>query len=142
MAQGITAADAVSRARAHLGVADSAPSRVVLVQRLDRADRYFLVALGEGTENVGLATVGANSGEIQTSARITGGKELNCLDAREAIRLAGFHDDAVAELVWQPCRISQSPFDPFWEVRSPDATAYVDQRGKVWTKLLPGGPGG
>ena len=45
---------------------------------------------------------------------------------------------SATRLVWKPCRVSYSPFYPFWEVGAPEGMRYVDLKGRVFMGLEEG----
>jgi hypothetical protein len=47
--------------------------------------------------------------------------------------IAAESDGALIELVWRPCKISYSPFYPFWRVSAKDEIYYVDRGGKIYS---------
>jgi hypothetical protein len=128
--------EAVSRAREAAGVEEGVPGRAFHVRRLDRmGDAYYLVVFGEEGAAVAVATVGAASGEVGSSAELHGtGPHLEVDEAR-ARELAGGGDDAATELVWRPSVVTKSALYPVWQVWLPDGLVYVSQSGEVTTEL-------
>jgi len=84
------------------------------------------------------ACIDAASGALMLSARYV----PTLLSAEAAKRCVGAGPDAVAELVWKPCAVSQSPFDAIWLISDHGQAQYVDQRGRPWASLEPKRPGG
>jgi hypothetical protein len=132
----------VERARLRLGLDSMIPAQAWRVQRIDHPDQaYYLIVFGDGHSDMGVAAVDLESGEVTISAVLEGTQPQLTVDADKALEKAGLRG-AQAELVWRPCRISLSPLQPFWQVRSEMQTLYVDQQGVVWKSLEPAGPGG
>jgi hypothetical protein len=135
--------EAITRARASLGLAAEVPGRAWRTERLDRpGEAYYLVIFGDEKAAVAVATVDTTNGEIRTSAHLPGVAPHLTVDAEQALQLAGRNALSQPVLVWQPCRASRSPFYPLWRVRTNVGIVYVDQQGVVWPELVPGGPGG
>ena len=135
--------EAIARARIDLSLDIMVAARAWRVRRLDRpADAYYLVVFGEDNAAVAVAAVGVARGEIRNSALLPGRGPHLVTDDSQAITRAGADDDVQVELVWQPCRASRSPLYPFWQIRTPAGTLYVDQHGSVWQELAAAGPGG
>jgi hypothetical protein len=134
--------EAIAQARAALKLDQTIPARAWHTRRLDRPARpYYLVIFG-AEQAVGVAAVDATSGEIQAMARLPGSTSHPMLTAGQAMAVVTGDQPAVAQLVWQPCYASRSLLYPLWEVRAAGERVYVDQQGKVWRELSPGGPGG
>lgn len=134
----------IARARVGMNLDASVPVRAWRVRRLDRpGDDYELVVFGEDYAAVGVAVVGATRGDVWTWAALPGhGPHLE-LDGHEAAVRAGCSEASQTELVWQPCRASQSPLYPLWEVRGAGGKpVYVNQSGVVWPELTNEGRGG
>jgi len=134
--------NAIEQARLRLGLGSMIPAQAWRVQRIDYPDKtYCLIVFGDGHSAKHVATVDGESGEVTMSAEIEGTEPQLSVDADQALKKAGLKKGQ-AELVWRPCRISLSPLQPFWQVRSETQTVYVDQQGVVWKSLEPAGPGG
>lgn len=128
------AAQAVAQARRLLGLPATAHGEAWHVRRLNAAGAYFLAHV-DGR----VACIDATSGALMASASSA---HAPVALTREAARaLAGVGPDATAELVWMPCAATLSMFDPLWAVARGAATAFVDQRGRLWPALAAAGPG-
>jgi hypothetical protein len=135
--------EAIAHAGAEIGLLVATPARVWRVRRLDRElAAYYLVVFGPDAAAIAVAAVDAGDGRIQTWARLPGQRPHVEIDALRATEIAGLGPSSQAELVWRPCRASQSPLYPLWEVRAVMETVYVDQQGVIWRLLDPAGPGG
>ncbi len=136
------ATTAVAIARKALGIPEEVSADVVRVRLLEGpAHAYFLVAFWP-PDNTTLACVGEDSAELQSSAQLARNVPVLSVTARGAGELAGLGPTARRELVWKPCRASQSMLYPIWEVKDGVRTVYVDQQSVVWNELeakLPGG---
>ncbi len=134
----VTADMSIQRARETLALNTDTPARAYYVSRLDRPGRgYYLVIF----DSRGAAVVDAQSGEINSYARLTGVAPQLPLDALRAAELAGAALIEPPILVWSPGRASLSMFCPFWQVRTSSGVVYIDQQGHRWTTLEPAGPG-
>ncbi|MGA9596762.1 MAG: hypothetical protein WBV06_11430 [Acidimicrobiia bacterium] len=136
------AAEAVSLARARIGIEESVRADVVRVQRLDKVGKhYYLVVFGPQGSRTGVATVDASSKEVAEWAVLPGGSEHLAINAETATSLARM-PGATTDLVWQSCRASRSPLYPLWRLRDAHNARYVNQQGEVWSDLDDGGRGG
>ena len=134
--------DLTARARIELGLNDSVPVRGWAVRRLDQPGKaYYLAVFGEEDQAVAAAVVDLRDGIVEITAELTGSTQLG-VDESCALELAGLGAGSTAELVWRPCRASYSPLYPIWEVRKGSDVTYVDQHGRIWSMLVPSGPGG
>jgi hypothetical protein len=111
-----------------------------LVERLDGGNPYFLVALGEPRGAGLVVAIDARTSAVISSARVERVERHRLPDRDEAIRRAGYPQDAAARRVWIPSRATRSPFYPLWELKAGAGCAYVDTDGGVWTE--PGVPRG
>lgn len=113
------------------------------MRRLDRPDEsYFLVVFGPDEGAVGIVAADAATGEMLVSAALSGTSPHNLLDARDAVAAAGVEGMVTYELVWRSCQATRSMLYPLWRIEGSGREVYVDQSGKVWTELAPGGHGG
>ncbi|MGH3104478.1 MAG: hypothetical protein ACRDN6_10345 [Gaiellaceae bacterium] len=140
---GLTPGRALERARAELGIEASVNGEAELVDRIDEDGvAYFLIVFGEPTSSIAVAAIDRAGGGLLSSARLPGAGPHRSVNAAEAIERAGLEGSSTARLVWKPSRQSRSPLYPLWEVRAAEGTVYVDEQGRVWPELEPGGPGG
>ena len=124
--------NAVARVRAAVDAPNGTADRAWPVRRLDRrGETYYLVVLGDADSSFAVGTVNPATGDVGSSARLSGGSPHLEVDAAQARALAGAGETAGAELVWRPSPMSKSPLYPFWEVELPDGPVYVDQAGSV-----------
>jgi len=132
----ITLQEAINIARKELGYDESTPGTAWLVRRLDKPSFfYFLVELGESNSVIAVATLDSETGKLGNYAILPGtGKHL-ILEKQSAIELAVGPEQAEAELVWMPSRVSKSPLYPFWRVVTSKGEKFVDQYGKITDKL-------
>jgi hypothetical protein len=131
---------AIATARSALGVESSLPAQALRVDRVGEvAEDYYLVMFGPSNGTTAIATVGVESGLLQSSAHLPGVRPHLMLSARQAedvIRQAHpGHDSWSVTAVWKPSSASKSPFYPLWRVASNGEVFYVDQDGKIWTNL-------
>jgi hypothetical protein len=139
----ITEAQAIQAVREHVAPDRDAGARAWRVDRLDRPGQaYYLVVIERGGAADAIAAVDAADGRVLTSARLPGAGLPVALDPGEAVRRAGLGGGAATRLVWAPSRASRSMLDPIWQVAAGGRAVYVDQRGGVWERLEPAGPGG
>lgn len=135
-------AEAVSLARARIGIEESVPVDAVRVERLDKVgEHYHLVIFGPQGSRTAVATVDASSMEVGEWAVLPGGTEHLAVDAETASSLARMAG-ATSDLVWQSCRASRSPLYPLWRLRDAHDTRFVSQQGEVWRDLEDYGRGG
>ena len=135
--------EATTRARAALNLLDTVPGHAWHVRRLDREDdAYYLVVFGELDAAIAVVAVGAERGEVRTSARLPGRLPHLTIDAAQARARTNMGSDAQAELVWMPSRASRSPLYPLWEIQSGGRVVYVDHQGVTWVDLSEVGQGG
>jgi hypothetical protein len=139
----ITEAQAIEAVRERVAPDRDAGARAARVDRLDRPGQaYYLVVIERGGAVDAVAAVDAADGAILVSARLPGGRSPLSLDRHQAARRAGLGPAAETRLVWAPSRASRSMLDPLWRVEAGGCAVYVDQRGRVWERLEPAGPGG
>lgn len=133
------------RARLALGLPRNVPARGWMVWRpASEYTSHYLVEFGEPHAVIAVAAVDAETGALQSSARLPGSGPHVVVSDRDALALAR-RPDGRARLVWSPSRQSASPLYPIWEVHPADEmgeAVYVDMSGHVWPRLEPGGPGG
>ena len=103
---------------------------------------YFLVLLGDPGAPIAAVAVDSTSGDVISSARLSGSLPHLSIAADEAVRRTGMPEGSATRLVWEPSRQTRSPLYPVWEVRNGSERAYVDQRGLTWRRLGPSRPGG
>jgi hypothetical protein len=140
---GLTPEEAVERARTAFDLETTLEGRAWPVHAIDgNGPAYFLVVLGPAATPIAVAVIDAGTEQLRTSARLGGTAPHLPLGPEEALRRAGFTRLARIRLVWAPTRQSMSPLYPLWEVKEEAKVAYVDQQGRVWAHLEPGGPGG
>jgi hypothetical protein len=136
-------ARAILAARQALKLETEAEARVYRVHHLDRNGDYLFIEFGPAAGVVAVATVDV-IGEVMGFTRLPGvGPHLGVTRAR-ALEIAGATEAKAsqAQLVWRPCRASQSPMYPFWAVKVGGVIVYVDQSGRVWLQLETGTQGG
>jgi hypothetical protein len=91
--------------------------------------------------------VNAFTGEFEEITAF--GRPVSYLSDQEAIRIAkktvrvpkAGRLEAGAELIYQPSDITHIRTYPFWKVTLGKKTVYVDQLGKIYTKIKPSVPG-
>ena len=134
---------AIELARKALSLESGIPARAEFVSRLDRSGAgYYLVSFGARNATVGLAAVDPSTGDVLSHARVPGSGFHEMLAAEEARLRTGTIGAESTRLVWRPCRASFSMLYPLWEIATLRGLVYVDQQGRLWTELEPGGPGG
>jgi hypothetical protein len=139
----LTGDEASEGARVALGLDSSVPAFAWPVDRLDApGGSYYLVLFGPLEASVAVAAVDAATGDVLTSARLSGSVPHLPLSKQEAAERAGLPTESVTRLVWQPSRQSRSLLYPLWEVRRGSRIAYVDRHGSRWPRLDPAGQGG
>jgi hypothetical protein len=139
----LTTDQALARARAAVGSDPSVPGRAWRVFAVDgEQPLYYLVVLGRPEAAIAAAAVDAASGELMSWAELPGAEAHPPLPGEEALRRAGMPESTLVRLVWAPSRQSRSQLYPVWQLRSGRRTRYVDQTGRIWADLEPGGPGG
>ena len=86
----ISSNEAIAHAQAQLGLDATVVARAWRVRRLDSpGDAYYLVVFGDDHAAIGVATVGAASGEVETFAHLPGRGPHLMVDAAQACVLAG-----------------------------------------------------
>lgn len=132
-------------ARLALGLPSDVPARGWIVWRpSSQVASHYLIEFGEPQAVIAVAAVDAETGELQSSARLPGSGQHMVVSDRDALALARLPDGR-ARLVWSPSRQTASPLYPIWEVLPAEEmgdAVYVDMSGRVWPRLEPGGPGG
>lgn len=122
------------------------PAVPLLVQRVDRSNSYYyLVPFNEQGQTILVVSIDAVAGHFKQAAKLSTPGRFPNLDAEQALKILQIYLKMNQSeqpvhlpkpiLQWRPCRQSQSPFEPFWFLKIKESTWYIDQSGKVWTKL-------
>ena len=129
--------DAVRIARRLVGLPEGEEGSADRVRRLDLPDSaYYIVHTGGH-----VAALEAATGTLLASAETP--RSPLTLNRQAALAHAGSGPTASAELVWTSATaVTQSMFDPLWEVTENGHTRHVDQRGRVFDSLPAKRPGG
>jgi hypothetical protein len=138
---GITAVDAELIAMAVVHEKGATAMAVLLVERLDEGNPYFLVVFGKSGTAGAVVTVDAVNGAITSSAQIDRVEKTWLMEKSKAVELAGCTQLLAARLVWAPSRATRSMFYPLWELTCESGRVYVDHDGRLWHNLPPAGPG-
>jgi len=100
------------------------------VLRIDSDEYYYLTSFyGEGNRTAKVVIVNSNF-KVTHFADV---RQPLILEKPEAVTAAEAHG-AIGELVWKPCKISSSPFYPFWRVSLSDETYYANVDGKIYSE--------
>jgi hypothetical protein len=132
---------AIATARREMGVESGVAAQALRVTRFNGdAEDYYLILFGPTSGTTAVATVGAESDLMHSSANVGGLRPHLSISAEEAeniVQSAHPIEDPSWQVtaVWKPCPASWSPFYPLWQVSSKVRTYYVDQQGKIWTEL-------
>ncbi len=124
-----------------MGIERSVAARALWITRINGdAEDYYLILFGPSSGTTAVATVGAESGRIQSSAKLSGLRphlSISAEDAENIVRSAHPIEEPSWQVaaVWKPSPASWSPFYPLWKVSSEVSTYYIDQQGKIWTEL-------
>ncbi|MEI6683959.1 MAG: hypothetical protein WCO44_15110 [Bacteroidota bacterium] len=114
----------------------------LLVSRLDEegSSYYILYWLLNG-KMICVAEVDAHSGEVLSFTPFThpGAEHYHDVEKFAEIIRTRFPDEAIlsSDLVWRPCRESNSSLYPFRRVVTGKSTYYVSMFGEVYTELTP-----
>jgi len=128
---------------ASTGGLDAGPP--VRVKRLDRADSYLLVPIGDDVGLRGIVQFDARGANVESSASISDRSSSFLMAEKEALAASrralpnrtGWRKPFLA---WRPCRESFDSMRPLWVVPHRDGQVYVTQGGKV-SETLTGGRG-
>lgn len=127
---------------------EGAPGTPALVGRLDReGDAYYLVPFHRGDRLCAVVEVDARRCEVIKAGAVTGAAADFLLPPDRALAAArkvrpGIPDDALARLVWRPCRESFDSFCPLWAISHAAGVVFVDQSSGVHDRLHTDGRGG
>src|SRR5215212_980642 len=141
--QGLTISPqkAIATARREMGVGSCVAAQALRVSRINGdAEDYYLILFGPSSGTTAVATIGAESYRMQSSAKLGGlcpHLSISAQEAEDIVQSAHPIEDPSWRVaaVWKPSPASQSPFYPLWQVSSRDMIYYVDQQGKIWTEL-------
>jgi hypothetical protein len=117
---------------------DVVPTQLTVskVRKLASGGSYYLVSFRDaGSGRHMAATIGEQDLKVAQSAETDGKIEVA---EPEKIKQLSKNGNTKIELVWQPSRLSFSPFYPFWKVHLPGASFYVDQQGNEFNDLETG----
>jgi hypothetical protein len=116
----------------------------VLVERLDAPGQpYYLVPWCKVQGVALVVQIDAGSGALASMTVLPVPVKHLVMSPQEARALVAERMEGVgtARLVWQPCRESASPLQPFHEVQVPSGLAYVTTDGSVHRQLTAFGRG-
>lgn len=125
---------------------DLAPAVALLVQRVDRQHSfYYLVPFISHGQTVLVVIVDAVDGRFKEAAKLSTPSIYPKISATRAVDILENHLwskqrrppglRSTPSLVWQPCRQSQSPYEPLWYFKADSTEWYVDQAGQVYPRL-------
>jgi len=136
------------------------PGRPLLVQRLDRLDRYYYIVpfLRGRVSTSAFALVDAKRGDYRQCAALSAPKAVRFPDPQESLRrsigkkyelpdrqgILVVRPQSVSMLpvlVWRTCVESLSPYYPFHVVTVGDHRLYIRIDGEIFTALHDAGPG-
>ena len=109
------------------------------VLKLDSNQYYYLLSFTDKVRRIKKVLI-MNDGslEVTQSAEV---RDAPIITTPAIVRDLGSSIEAQTQLVWQPSRISFSPYYPFWRVQSGTETFYVDMNNRVY-QSIPTGKGG
>jgi len=109
------------------------------VLKLDSNQYYYLLSFTDKARRVKRALI-MNDGsfEVAQSAEVT---DTPTITTPAIIRGLESSGEARVQLVWQPSRISFSPYYPFWRVQSDAGIFFVDMNNRTY-QSIPTGKGG
>ncbi len=120
----------------------------ILVERIDRVEleSYYLISWTVEELTVAIVQVNAITGSflgVSTLANPAKSPFLSIEEARKKAALANNRRNyGVPRYIWQPCRESTNPTNPFCEVPYDNGVVYVTMTGEVLSELTPLGRGG
>ena len=119
----------------------------LLVTRLDEPGRdYYLVPWQDQRGILVIIQVDASTGEMSSAAALHTPLPRLVMSPSDACRAleTQLNKRVIGQpkLVWQPCRESASPLQPFYHIMTEGGDAFVTVGGSVYRSLTPFGKGG
>lgn len=128
-------------------IKDTIAAEPLLVERIDRKNSfYYIVPFNRNDKTALLIIIDAKTGAFgettylkepasypkikKEDAKKILSSALNGKKAKEEI----FQQDPT--LVWKPSEQTQSPYEPLWQMRIGSKNWYIDQKGKVYDKVI------
>jgi hypothetical protein len=99
------------------------------ILRIDLNGHYYLISFFDKRSRMIKVVIVNSNFEVSQFADVQRSLMLEKPETVAAAESGG----AIAELVWRPCKISYSPFYPFWQVSVRDEIYYVDFNGKIYS---------
>jgi len=119
----------------------------LLVHRIDREKNYYyIVPFNVRNKTKLLVIIDAISGkfkevsylkELVSFPKISKAKAINIMmkflkERKIKIEILS----PKLTLVWKPCEQTQSPYEPLWKVQIRSEVWFIDQKGKIYDKIL------
>lgn len=119
----------------------------LLVKRIDREKNYYyIVPFNIRNKTKLLVIIDAISGKFKEVSclkepvsfpKISKAKAINIMMKflkERKIKIERLSPNLT--LVWKPCEQTQSPYEPLWKVQIRSEVWFIDQKGKIYDKIL------
>jgi hypothetical protein len=125
----------------------AAAAEPLLVNRLDRKDSlYYILPFIKDSKTTLLIIIDAKTGAFKEMSYLKEPTEYPKIKKEDAknILIDYLHDKKAEEkilmqeplMVWKPSEQTQSPYEPLWEIHVGSKKWYIDQKGKVYDRIM------
>ena len=126
---------------------DATVTEPLLVKRLDRKDSfYYIVPFNKDTKTTLIVIIDAKTGAFKETSYMKEPMTYPKINKENAknILIVFLNDKKATEeilrqeptLVWKPSEQTQSPYEPLWEIHVGSKNWYIDQKGKVYDRII------
>ncbi len=116
--------------RRYFGITTANAFSAYRILRIDSNVYYYLASFSDERNKRTKVVIVNSNFEVTQFADV---HQLLTLEKPEAVTAAE-RGGAIVELIWKPCKISYSPFYPFWRVSAGDEIYYVNLNGKHFSE--------
>jgi hypothetical protein len=118
----------------NFGLQETAAKEWHAVKRLDNDETYQLLQFHDQSSDHFIAAIIGNDGALKSSVKMQQGLTLDEPELLKHYRASG----AEVIRVWQPSKISASPYYPFWKIIQEGRQFYMDSKGFVVDEIKHG----